>query len=81
MTYLEFEKPLADLEGKAEELRALARKGEGVDLEKEAAALDKKAADQLRELYRTLDPWRKTLVARHPDRPHCRDYVDALTRW
>ena len=78
MTYLEFEKPLADLEGKAEELRALARKGEGVDLEKEAAALDKKAADQLRELYRTLDPWRKTLVARHPDRPHCRDYVDAL---
>ena len=78
MTYLEFEKPLSDLEGKAEELRALARKGEGVDLEKEAAALDKKAADQLRELYRTLDPWRKTLVARHPDRPHCRDYVDAL---
>ena len=78
MTYLEFEKPLADLEGKAEDLRALARKGEGVDLEKEAAALDKKAADQLRELYRTLDPWRKTLVARHPDRPHCRDYVDAL---
>ena len=78
MTYLEFEKPLADLEGKAEELRALARKGEGVDLEKEAAALDKKAADQLRELYRTLDPWRKTLVARHPERPHCKDYVEAL---
>ena len=45
MTYLEFEKPLADLEGKAEELRALARKGEGVDLEKEAAALDRKAED------------------------------------
>ncbi|WP_134727057.1 acetyl-CoA carboxylase carboxyltransferase subunit alpha [Paracoccus luteus] len=78
MTYLEFEKPLADLEGKAEELRAVARKGEGVDLEKEAAALDRKAADMLRDLYRNLDPWRKTLVARHPDRPHCTDYVDAL---
>ena len=82
MTYLEFEKPLADLEGKAEELRALARKGEGVDLEKEAAALDRKATDLLRELYRGLDPWRKTLVARHPDRPHCIDYINALvTEW
>lgn len=73
MTYLEFEKPLSDLEGKAEELRALARRGEGVDLEKEAAALDRKAQDMLRDLYRNLDPWRKTLVARHPDRPHCKD--------
>ncbi|MBB1490306.1 MULTISPECIES: acetyl-CoA carboxylase carboxyltransferase subunit alpha [unclassified Paracoccus (in: a-proteobacteria)] len=82
MTYLEFEKPLSDLEGKAEELRALARKGEGVDLEKEAAALDRKAQDLLRELYRSLDPWRKTLVARHPDRPHCIDYIEALlTEW
>ncbi|SEH97230.1 acetyl-CoA carboxylase carboxyltransferase subunit alpha [Paracoccus alkenifer] len=82
MTYLEFERPLADLEGKAEELRALARKGEGVDLEKEAAALDLKAGDMLRSLYRNLDPWRKTLVARHPDRPHCIDYIKALiTEW
>ncbi len=78
MTYLEFEKPLADLEGKAEELRVLARKGEGVDLEKEAAALDRKAEDLLSDLYRNLDPWRKTLVARHPDRPHCIDYINAL---
>jgi len=82
MTYLEFERPLADLEGKAEELRALARKGEGVDLEKEAAALDLKAEDMLRSLYRNLDPWRKTQVARHPDRPHCIDYIKALiTEW
>ena len=82
MTYLEFERPLADLEGKAEELRALARKGEGVDLEKEAAALDLKAEDMLRSLYRNLDPWRKTQVARHPDRPHCIDYINALiTEW
>ena len=78
MTYLEFEKPLADIEGKAEEMRALAGKGEGVDLEKEAAALDKKAAEMLRDLYKSLDPWRKTLVARHPERPHCKDYIEQL---
>ncbi|SNR38963.1 acetyl-CoA carboxylase carboxyltransferase subunit alpha [Paracoccus sediminis] len=79
MVYLDFEKPLADIEGKAEELRILARKSDNtVDVEKEAAALDRKSADLLRDLYKTLDPWRKTQVARHPDRPHCRDYIDAL---
>lgn len=78
MNYLEFEKPLAEIEGKAEELRALARKNEGMDVTKEAAALDKKAADMLRDLYKNLDPWRKCQVARHPDRPHCKDYIDAL---
>ncbi len=78
MNYLEFEKPLAEIEGKAEELRAMARKTEGMNVEKEAAALDKKAADMLKDLYRTLDPWRKCQVARHPDRPHCKDYIEAL---
>ena len=79
MVYLDFEKPLADIEGKAEELRALGRKSENtVDVEKEAAALDRKSGDLLRDLYKSLDPWRKTQVARHPDRPHCRDYIDAL---
>lgn len=78
MVYLDFEKPLADIEGKAEELRAMARKGDGVDVEKEAAALDKKAGDLLKEMYRNLTPWRKTQVARHPDRPHCSQYVEAL---
>ena len=79
MVYLDFEKPLADIEGKAEELRAMARKAEdAVDVEKEAAALDRKAGDLLKDLYKNLDPWRKTQVARHPDRPHCRDYIDAL---
>ena len=78
MIYLEFEKPLAEIEGKAEELRALARKTEGMTVEKEAAALDRKAADLLRDLYKTLDPWRKCQVARHPDRPHCLDYINAL---
>ena len=78
MNYLEFEKPLAEIEGKAEELRALARKNEGMDVAKEAAALDKKAADLLKDLYKNLDPWRKCQVARHPDRPHCKDYIDTL---
>ena len=78
MTYLDFEKPLADIEGKAEELRAMGQKGEGVDVEKEAAALDKKAGTLLKDLYGSLDPWRKTQVARHPERPHCRDYINAL---
>jgi len=78
MNYLEFEKPLAEIEGKAEELRAMARKTEGMDVEKEAAALDRKAETMLRDLYKSLDPWRKTQVARHPDRPHTRDYIEGL---
>ncbi|MDH5530059.1 MAG: acetyl-CoA carboxylase carboxyltransferase subunit alpha [Paracoccaceae bacterium] len=78
MNYLEFEKPLAEIEGKAEELRALARKNKEMNVEKEAAALDKKAADLLRDIYKNLDPWRKCQVARHPDRPHCKDYIDQL---
>ncbi|PWE32414.1 acetyl-CoA carboxylase carboxyl transferase subunit alpha [Maritimibacter sp. 55A14] len=76
--YLEFEKPLAEIEGKAEELRAMARTSEETDVSKEAEALDRKAADMLRDLYKDLSPWRKCQVARHPDRPHCKDYIDAL---
>ena len=78
MNYLEFEKPLAEIEGKAEELRAMARTNDGMDVEKEAAALDKKAAAMLTDLYKSLTPWQKCQVARHPDRPHCKDYVEAL---
>jgi len=78
MTYLEFEKPLAEIEGKAEELRALARKNEQMDVEKEAKALDKKADTMLRDLYKDLSAWRKCQVARHPERPHCRDYIEQL---
>jgi acetyl-CoA carboxylase carboxyl transferase subunit alpha len=77
-TYLDFEKGLAEIEGKAEELRTLARRNSEMNVEDEALALDKKASALLDELYRNLDPWRKTLVARHPERPHCKDYVDAL---
>ncbi|MEL7166054.1 MAG: acetyl-CoA carboxylase carboxyltransferase subunit alpha [Pseudomonadota bacterium] len=76
--YLEFEKPLAEIEGKAEELRALARQNEDMDVSDEAAALDAKAAKLLEELYAELTPWRKCQVARHPDRPHCIDYIGAL---
>ena len=76
--YLEFEKPLAEIEGKAEELRAMARENDGMDIEKEAAALDEKADELLTKLYGDLSPWRKCLVARHPDRPHCIDYINAL---
>ena len=76
--YLDFEKPLAEIEGKAAELRAMARQSEGMDIESEAAALDKKAADMLVALYKELTPWRKCQVARHPDRPHCSDYIKAL---
>lgn len=78
MNYLDFEKPLAEIEGKAEELRAMARREEGMDVEEQAAALDKKASDMLRDLYKDLTPWRKCQVARHADRPHCKDYIEAL---
>lgn len=76
--YLEFEKPLAEIEGKAEELRAMARQNEEMDVTDEAAALDKKADALLVTLYETLTPWQKCQVARHPDRPHCIDYIEAL---
>jgi acetyl-CoA carboxylase carboxyl transferase subunit alpha len=78
MNYLEFEKPLAEIEGKAEELRAMARANREMDVTKEAEALDRKAEAMLRDLYKDLTPWRKCQVARHPDRPHCKDYIDAL---
>jgi acetyl-CoA carboxylase carboxyl transferase subunit alpha len=78
MNYLEFEKPLAEIEGKAEELRAMARANPGMDVEKEAAGLDKKATDMLVALYGGLTPWQKCQIARHPDRPHCKDYIEAL---
>ncbi|MEM9577264.1 MAG: acetyl-CoA carboxylase carboxyltransferase subunit alpha [Pseudomonadota bacterium] len=76
--YMDFEKPLAEIEGKAEELRAMARANEEMDVTEEAAALDTKARAMLEELYKSLTPWRKCQVARHPERPHCQDYIDAL---
>ncbi|KIT16425.1 acetyl-CoA carboxylase carboxyltransferase subunit alpha [Jannaschia aquimarina] len=77
-TYLDFEKPLSEIEGKAEELRAMARSDEKMDVEGEAKALDQKARTMLTQLYASLTPWQKAQVARHASRPHCVDYVDAL---
>lgn len=76
--YLEFERPLAEIESKADELRALAKQSSEANVEMEAKALDKKARALLEKLYRDLTPWRKCQVARHPDRPHCKDYVESL---
>ncbi|MGJ8610074.1 MAG: acetyl-CoA carboxylase carboxyltransferase subunit alpha [Yoonia sp.] len=76
--YLDFEKPLADIEGRAAELRAMALANEEMDIEDEATALDKKASDLLKKLYGDLTPWRKCQIARHADRPHCKDYIEAL---
>ncbi|MEI6098426.1 MAG: acetyl-CoA carboxylase carboxyltransferase subunit alpha [Alphaproteobacteria bacterium] len=78
MQYLEFEKSLAEIEGKAEELRAMARGNAGMDVSNEAAALDRKADQMLKDLYKGLTAWQKCQVARHPDRPHCKEYIETL---
>lgn len=76
--YLDFEKPVADLEGKILELKKLSESGEAVDVADEIARLEKRSKEALREIYESLTPWQKTQVARHPDRPHCLDYVRKL---
>ncbi len=77
-SYLDFEKPVAELEAKADELRALDAKGDGYSLAEEIGKLEGKAAAALKDLYAALSPWQKTLVARHPQRPHFKDYCAAL---
>jgi acetyl-CoA carboxylase carboxyl transferase subunit alpha len=74
--YLEFEKPIADLEAKIEELQALSETTGSFEAEIEA--LRKKANKLRRDAYANLDPWKKTQVARHPQRPHLFDYLDGL---
>ena len=76
--YLDFEKGLAEIEGKAEELRALARQDPKMKIESEAKALDAKATEMLKELYAELSPWRKCQVARHPDPLLAREDVELL---
>jgi acetyl-CoA carboxylase carboxyl transferase subunit alpha len=78
LTYLDFEKPVADLDGKIEELRRLAAADATMDIKDEVAKLEAKSAQLVRELYAKLTPWQKTLVARHPNRPHFTDYVRDL---
>src|ERR1700681_4145426 len=77
-SYLDFEKPVAEIEAKVEELRALAESGEAVTVGEEITRLEAKASAALEELYAELTPWQKTQVARHPQRPHCLDYIAAL---
>jgi acetyl-CoA carboxylase carboxyl transferase subunit alpha len=77
-TYLDFEKPIAELESKVAELRALAAEQHSVSIQEELAKLEAKAKDALEETYAELTPWQKTQVARHPERPHFRHYVDGL---
>ena len=77
-TYLDFEAPVAELEGKIAELRALAASDKTVSIADEVKSLEKKAAKILADLYLNLDPWQKTGVARHPERPHALDYIEAL---
>jgi acetyl-CoA carboxylase carboxyl transferase subunit alpha len=77
-SYLDFEKPVAELEAKADELRGVAETSGSPALAKEIETLEGKARQQLRELYAALTPWQKTMVARHPMRPHCADYLQKL---
>jgi len=77
-SYLDFEKPVAELEAKAEELRAMQAGDDAANIADEIVRLQTKAAQALRDLYSELTPWQKTQVARHPQRPHCLDYINAL---
>jgi acetyl-CoA carboxylase carboxyl transferase subunit alpha len=77
-SYLDFEKPVAELEAKVEELRAMAETGTAVAVGDEISRLEVKAAVALKELYAELTPWQKTQVARHPQRPHCLDYIAGM---
>ncbi|MGF1609374.1 MAG: acetyl-CoA carboxylase carboxyltransferase subunit alpha [Kiloniellales bacterium] len=75
--FLDFEKPIAELEGKIEELRHLSDHDD-INIAEEVARLQGKAERLLRQTYARLTPWQKTQVARHPDRPHMKDYVARL---
>ncbi len=77
-SYLDFEKPVAELEAKVEELRAVAARDGAVSISEEVGRLEAKAAAALTEIYASLTPWQKTQVARHPQRPHFVDYCADL---
>lgn len=77
-SYLDFEKPVAELEAKLEELRAMAAQGDAVAIGDDIARLEGKATDALLQLYSNLSPSQKTQVARHPLRPHFSDYASTL---
>jgi acetyl-CoA carboxylase carboxyl transferase subunit alpha len=76
--YLDFEKPISDLEGKIHELKKLGEEDESVDTREEIARLEARARDAMADIYAKLTPWQKTQVARHPSRPHFLDYAREL---
>jgi acetyl-CoA carboxylase carboxyl transferase subunit alpha len=78
LTYLDFEKPIAELEQRLAELRETATAGE-IDIDNEVARLETKSAKLLKDTYARLTPWQKSQVARHPDRPHFKDFVLGMT--
>ncbi len=77
-SYLSFETPVADIDARIDELRAVAEKGESPALAEEIAKLEAKSEKALAELYASLTPWQKTLVARVQERPRCADYLNGL---
>ena len=77
-TFLDFEKPVAELQAKITELEAVASNGEGPSIAEELKKLRSKSDKQLKDLYGNLNAWHKTQVARHPARPHFSDYIDGL---
>ncbi|MCC2612265.1 acetyl-CoA carboxylase carboxyltransferase subunit alpha [Neorhizobium petrolearium] len=77
-TYLDFEKPISDLEGKIHELKKLASEDESIDTSEEITRLEARVREATREVYAKLGAWEKTQVARHPQRPHFTDYSTRL---
>src|SRR5262249_36813680 len=77
-SYLDFEKPVAELEARVDELRALSETGDSVAISEEIGRLEAKASEALARALCALAPWQKTQVARHPQRPHCLDYIAQL---
>jgi len=77
LTYLDFEKPIAELETRVAELRETASSG-SIDIDPEIEKLESKAAKLLRDTYAKLTPWQKAQVARHPERPHFKDYIAGI---
>jgi acetyl-CoA carboxylase carboxyl transferase subunit alpha len=78
LSYLDFEKPIAELETRVSELRETANSSEDIDIEAEVSRLEAKSSKLLRDTYAKLTPWQKAQVARHADRPHFKDYVAGL---
>ncbi|OJU71402.1 MAG: acetyl-CoA carboxylase carboxyltransferase subunit alpha [Rhizobiales bacterium 63-7] len=76
--YLDFEKPISDLEGKIHELKKLASEDESIDTSDEVGRLEVRVRDAMVDIYSKLNPWQKTQVARHPQRPHFVDYARGL---